>query len=545
MDSNEYNYKKNYIIPYPSKLSELEKEKFNNDTYIKNLLLYGEKVYRDKDDFTFDYILFPKLNVDFFDLATSKEYYLMPDNVILAEVDRANTDILSKSANHSYKKRKEIPPEQDLKNYIYLTFIELFTYTFWYIDSDEKDRMFKKLKHILSNLTNFEIEIFDELFETLNKFNEFASILDLYRDLQKKKIIPSSFIYSTVNLLRNKIQNKIIQITKGETKKVRLKRQVLTKNQSYILSNKIIFITKFPCYDCENTIEIDKYSIDYKSIFKYMFWLKCPSCSKNIAPQLNIILGNELRRDSEKYQTSKKIQYTLHSPYELKFNIKNLMNKEESTYFRLDELRKKYPSIFWSCIWYFKLIKINIDIIIPYEDKPTQEWDVLRLLKNFNKFSFIKDREDQVKCPKLNIHFNNKPKVKIKKYSSDTLYIQNLDYFKIDRKKVLEESKNRFNKLKSFFGFEIIEKPKPPQKNRYGRKRAYAIYEKTQNFDISFNEQSTLKKILNNINSEIPEEAQQNGDMKRNMTQLFVPDSIVEEKKQPKIIRKPSKSCPK
>ena len=77
------------------------------------------------------------------------------------------------------------------------------------------------MKHILSNLTNFEIEIFDELFETLNKFNEFASILDLYRDLQKKKIIPSSFIYSTVNLLRNKIQNKIIQITKGETKKVR------------------------------------------------------------------------------------------------------------------------------------------------------------------------------------------------------------------------------------------------------------------------------------------------------------------------------------
>ena len=120
-----------------------------------------------------------------------------------------------------------------------------------------------------------------------------------------------------------------------------------------------------------------------------------------------------------------------------------------------------------------------------------------------------------------------------------------MDYFKIDSQKVLEESKNRFNKLKSFFGFEFIEKPKPPQKNRYGRKRAYAIYEKTQNFDISFNEQSTLKKILNNINSEIPEEAQQNGDVKRNMTQLFGPDSIVEEKKQPKIKRKPSKSCPK
>ena len=27
----------------------------------------------------------------------------------------------------------------------------------------------------------------------------------------------------------------------------------------------------------------------------------------------------------------------------------------------------KYPSLFWSCIWYFKLNKIDYEIMLPYE----------------------------------------------------------------------------------------------------------------------------------------------------------------------------------
>ena len=43
----------------------------------------------------------------------------MPDFVVFWVFDRANTDILSKSGNNSYKKQTSIHLEQDLKNNIW------------------------------------------------------------------------------------------------------------------------------------------------------------------------------------------------------------------------------------------------------------------------------------------------------------------------------------------------------------------------------------------------------------------------------------------
>ena len=53
----------------------------------------------------------------------------------------------------------------------------------------------------MNKITHHEVELFDLLFEALNKSKETNKILQLYDFLLKYKISPSSFIYSTVNTI--------------------------------------------------------------------------------------------------------------------------------------------------------------------------------------------------------------------------------------------------------------------------------------------------------------------------------------------------------
>ena len=129
---------------------------------------------------------------------------MSPDSIIFSDVDRANTDILSKTLNTSNNNFNKKTLEEEMQNYIYLTYIEFWSYSYWYLDFSEKDKKFNQLVEILNKITHHEVELFDHLFEALNKFKESDKILQLYDILLKYNLVPSSYIYSTVNTILNK-----------------------------------------------------------------------------------------------------------------------------------------------------------------------------------------------------------------------------------------------------------------------------------------------------------------------------------------------------
>ncbi len=67
------------------------------------MFYYGQKIKlmvnreNNEEEFLFKYFIFPKLNKNIFLLSSVDEYFLAPNTVLFSDVDRTNTDLLSKS----------------------------------------------------------------------------------------------------------------------------------------------------------------------------------------------------------------------------------------------------------------------------------------------------------------------------------------------------------------------------------------------------------------------------------------------------------------
>jgi hypothetical protein len=424
LDSKEYEHRHIYDIPQSQLLSKKEKNFFLKKEDRDDLLFYGQKIIAEKnnetneEDYSFEYYVFPILNKAFYEFAPLGEYFLAPDSILFSDVDRANTDIISESMNinNSNTSNKKKTIEEEMQNYIYLTYIELWAYTYWYLDSFEKDNKFNHLLEILNKISLHEVELFDLLFEALNKFKEINKILQLYDCLLKCKITPSSFIYSTVNtiLTRKRLSKTItIDIEKMNNnlfvKQKNNKRTFHSKIEGFLLGDKVIFFSKQDCPECDREMDIVDISLNFKNMKKEIVWAKCPFCGKNIIPKLGVLLGSELNNkknlDSDNdhdnhgnnNNTSTYTKFILHSPYELKNNIKNIITKDGYSIFHLEHFKDKYPSLFWSCIWYFKINKIDFDIMLPYEWNEKQDWSSLQNSFPMNLISLIeKEKEKEI-----------------------------------------------------------------------------------------------------------------------------------------------------
>jgi hypothetical protein len=299
LDSKEYEHSIIYEIPQSRNLSSIERTFFSNEEYRKNLLLYGQKVNvemnqkSNKEEYLFEYFIFPILNKSFFESPPPGEYFLVPDSVLSTDVDRTNTDILSKSLKASQRNNSKKLMEQEMQNYIYLTYIELWAYSYWYLDNNEKDMKFNQMLEILNKITNHEVELFDILFEALNKFKEVDKILYLYDCLLKYKILPSSFIYSIVNTLLSK--NKMTKSHSNNyfprnsdiiaKQKKHQKRTFHSIKEGNLFGDKVTFHSKQPCPECDKILDIIDISLNFKYTNKDIFWAKCPFCGKDIIPK--------------------------------------------------------------------------------------------------------------------------------------------------------------------------------------------------------------------------------------------------------------------
>jgi hypothetical protein len=100
---------------------------------------------------------------------------------------------------------------------------------------------------------------------------------------------------------------------------------------------------------------------------KELLWAQCPLCLNYIKPQISVTIGNDIFPGLKNFSLSKKEIFTLCSPYELKINVKNIIDTEQFGLLNIDKLKIKYPNIFWNCIWYFYLYNLDYSIILPYE----------------------------------------------------------------------------------------------------------------------------------------------------------------------------------
>ena len=469
LTSKEYHYKHIYIVPKVKELSKEEKYRYEDKLYkLKNLYLgqFIENEYNnntEENDFIFNYTLFPILNNDYF-YEPNYDYFF---TTMTNDIERINTDILSKSNKNSIEGN-----EEEMLNYIYLAYIELWGYSYYYQSLSEKDYRFDQLLSVLDKVFHHEIEIFNLLFESLNKFHEIDKLLKLYERLLSYKINPSNYIYSIISKIieKDKINIKSDDKNSNDIEKylrsLKNKSNILdndfqrrifrSENEKNIFGDLVIFKTTQNCPECGKLIDIEEISMNFRNMKKDSFWAQCPFCNKYIIPKLNVKLGKEINNGQNPESNSKPTNFILHSPYELKVNLKEIIDKDRCQFLVVEKFKTEYPSLFWSCIWYFRLNKLDYDIMLPYESnifEPKINTN-FKYFQNNIKYTINYDKIEDIK------KYNNKlKKVKRKK---DILIIQSIFSFCYIKNKfynfyygnIKKEHKDlNINRRKTYFNF--------------------------------------------------------------------------------------------
>ena len=461
LTSKEYQYKHTYNVPKVKELSQEEKFRYENKIYkIKNLYLGQDiEIEYNKDteefDYFFNYLLFPVLNNDYF-YATNYDYYFP---CISNDIDRINTDILSKSHLDSIEE-----DDAGMQNYIYLAYVEIWGYSYYYQNSNEKEYRFHQLLSILDKVYHHEIELFNLLFESLNKFQESDKIMRLYQKLLSYKITPNSYIYSIISKIIDKDKNQRAKNNKNKIEEnkdsndidnyltafssnyIKNKYDLFLQRRTFrdeteknILNDLVSFTTSQICPECGKEIDIESISLNYKNMKKDSLWAQCPLCNKYFLPRLTVKLGNDINTVEE---STKITSFILHSPYEVKVNLKETIGKDSLQYLEIEKFKMKYPTLFWSCIWYFRLNKIDYEIMLPYESNIFNQ-------NSENKFcgiNIIINKDENKENEKNIINYKKIRKNKCYKYDliiQDALsfYYSNNKFYKYNLGNIKEKTK--------------------------------------------------------------------------------------------------------
>ena len=463
LNSKEYEYKTTVLIPRVRELNKKEKRRYKDKYYMLNNLLLAQEViignqnekinkvidlYEDDDifkekneiknenievkDFYFHYLLFPKFNKDFFNFP-SYDYYLYT-NPMIKDINRINTDLLAISHNND-----EAVFFEGALDYIYLTYLEVWGYCFYYQEYIERDYRFEQMLEALNKIKHHEIEIINNLFTALNKFQENDKIVKLYDKILTYKITPNSFIYSIIGKLsKNKDEEfEIIQNIKDNEKSYFQRRTFKSEDDKNILGDNITFKIIQECNECNASLNIEKICNEYKKTNKDLFWAKCPKCGNLILPKMSVSLGTCISN----IPCSKEVNFNLYSPYNLKNSIKDIVDKQK--FLNIDTFKANFPNEFWSCIWYFSLYNLDYDIILPYEENIFKHKENLTNGTNLNYINSnisknIKNNTDEnsikivdenkiISNKNNNVEYEYKKKYIIQKVYS-FLYLKNVCY---------------------------------------------------------------------------------------------------------------------
>ena len=378
-NSKEYEFVDKFEIPKPRKLTE------NEMKYLKkhklNLLSFGIIINDNQNNngITFIYPIFPKLTTKLFFQQTFHEYYI-PNNWN-EQIESINEDLISKSHLGGISIR-----QNDMQNYIYLCWMQMWAMTFWYCDEIEQNYRFQTLLEVLKEASCNEMGIFNILFEAISKYGKNDNfILKLYAHLLNLHLNPSQKVHKIVmqiiekKNLEGNFNEKLISILENEkniiyNKKGFRKRVIKSKYFPTVLSESIVFYAFDTCLLCQSSINLESISKNFKGITRNLEWTKCPNCKHPVLPKILIQFGKEINKTGEmKKNTSRFENIVLFSPYGLKSNYNSTLLKNFGVKLDLEELMLKYGAIFWDSLWYFKLYQLEYDFMLPYETKSAFE----------------------------------------------------------------------------------------------------------------------------------------------------------------------------
>ena len=394
LSTNAYKRTNIYAVQKTRELSEEEIDKLSKDSFTQ--LLLGQEISISKNKrVNFTYLLFPILNLDlFFNNNSVNEYSPPPD--FSEEIDLISTDIISKSYLGSYKIHKI-----EMKNYIYLTWLELWAFSFWYFDKKERKYRFNQLINVLDKVIHHEMEIFNLLFDVLNKNKEEQMILKLYQKLIMFKLHPSTFIYDIINKLLDTQQIKELISDELIKNKDELffnsydsplsfrKRTFKNECEKNVLTSQVQFYKFDQCIECQNLINLYDLCINFTNIKNDVMWVSCDNGHCNL-PKIMVRFGKELNTQGNFFgiegKTSTTDEVVLHSPYNIKVNVKNGILREYGTKLDINNFKMQFTPLFWNCIWYFAINKLDYEFFLPYEN----------IIKDINDLDYENSNEGKI-----------------------------------------------------------------------------------------------------------------------------------------------------
>ena len=380
INSKEYDFVNVYKVQKPRQLTKEEIEFYQKKENKIKLLNYGIIVKEKNNEIQFEYPTFPILTTKYFFKNNIQEYFVQ--NELNENVESINTDIVSKSHLGGVAMRLN-----DMDNYIYLCWMQMWAITFWYCDEKEKRYRFQELLKVISKTSSHEMEIFNLLFEALSLYGEDYMVLKLYDILLTLHLNPSFKVHNIVMKLLDKkkfegdIKDNLQKSFKNELKNVYdnkdfRKRTFKSKYYGNILTDDIIFFAFDSCLTCQKDIDLESISMNFKAMNRELTWITCPECDNSILPKLTIQFGKEINKNGKMKQNSCKLEnIVLFSPFFLKNNYNSAALRTCGVKMDVEDLMLKFNNIFWNSLWYFKLKHLEYDFMLPYEEGLNKEID--------------------------------------------------------------------------------------------------------------------------------------------------------------------------
>ena len=422
INSKEYDFVNVYKVQKPRQLTKEEIEFYRKKENKIKLLNYGIIVKEKNNEIQFEYPTFPILTTKYFFKNNIQEYFVQ--NELNENVESINTDIVSKSHLGGVAMRLN-----DMDNYIYLCWMQMWAITFWYCDEKEKRYRFQELLKVLSKTSSHEMEIFNLLFEALSLYGEDYMVLKLYDILLTLHLNPSFKVHNIVMKLLDKkkfegdIKDNLQKSFKNELKNVYdnkdfRKRTFKSKYYGNILTDDIIFFAFDSCLTCQKDIDLESISMNFKAMNRELTWITCPECDNSILPKLTIQFGKEINKNGKMKQNSCKLEnIVLFSPFFLKNNYNSAALRTCGVKMDVEDLMLKFNNIFWNSLWYFKLKHLEYDFMLPYEEGLNKEID------DYLDISIGDDENKNDNNPENKIEIKNEEKV-INKFDLSMLKIE-------------------------------------------------------------------------------------------------------------------------
>ena len=458
-------------------------EDLSNKKMSEDITLSKENKY-DKNHPLFTYIIFPKLDNQYFYKSDIKNYRI--DFSMFQELKKIDNELISRS----HLRRVEIKSNESA-NYTLLLWLKLWVASLHYQDKQEYNYLFFLMLNVIDKICQHDMGIINNLFEVLVKYKfDEDLILLLYQNILHYQLIPSDFIFRTVSTLINRKKSKSNTKTFNITKHLKSVKEKIdkdfeegiksTKNfrkrtfrsiyDTGILKEKISFLIEENCNKCDKKIDMNQFMNKLNDINDDLLWAKCPYCGSGYLPKLKIIFGYENNKNNKLLNNTSIVDsVVLYSAKTLNNTI--FENTQNNKMINIEQFRSAYIPFFWNLIWHFKIKKLPFYFILPYEENV--------LYQLINKKPKEKENNEIIRN-KIDIVINNEGK-----NVSHNFKVIFCDYVQ-NTQEVLEFKRGSWNLNKLIIDSNIIDIYIPPRnnsnKNNY-LKSSINNYSKVTNYD--------------------------------------------------------------